>query len=217
MNGAECRANLERFDCLTLVETAIACARLLGSRPPYKPAALLKEIETLRYRDGKCRGFASKLFSMEEAFHDNTRRGTYVDITKKLGGIRRPPAPVNHVSRNWKGFPYIQANPGVIAEIQREEDRISKLPIHGIALAQVPAIEAQLRAGDIIAILTDDPEAGTCCRHVGLAAPHKNGEIALLHVGNGSKHVRLDPILTRLLKSIPNISGIAVARIQEVS
>jgi Protein of unknown function (DUF1460). len=52
--------SLTRFDCVTLVESCLAVARVAGSGQPPTWERFGREIERMRYRGGKRRGYASR-------------------------------------------------------------------------------------------------------------------------------------------------------------
>jgi hypothetical protein len=67
--------SLTRFDCVTLVESCLAVARVAAreGRPTW--ARFGHEIERMRYRDGARRGYPSRLHYFSEWITDGQRRG----------------------------------------------------------------------------------------------------------------------------------------------
>jgi hypothetical protein len=78
--------SLSHFDCVTLVESSLAVARvaLAHGRPSWSRFG--QEIERMRYRGGKRRGYGSRLHYFSEWISDNAQRGLVQDLGSELGG-----------------------------------------------------------------------------------------------------------------------------------
>ncbi|HUE96026.1 MAG TPA: N-acetylmuramoyl-L-alanine amidase-like domain-containing protein, partial [Longimicrobiaceae bacterium] len=83
---------LTRFDCVSLVESCLAIARVArgGSPPTWDRFAV--EMERMRYRSGVRAGYASRLHYFSDWLQDNERRGLVRRLGEELGGVadRRP-------------------------------------------------------------------------------------------------------------------------------
>jgi hypothetical protein len=205
--------NLDGLDCWTFFEIALAFARMcLHDTAEWSPQLLLRYIEMDRYWGGKCDGsYASRLHYLEDWARDNERRGLIDDLTTDLGGVGVKNA-ATEMTNNWKGYRYMVHSAKVREQIAELEARLRKSPLRMIPTAKVPAIEPQLRNGDIISIVSRDGDAyGTS--HVGLAV-RRGGVLRFMHASSPRNHgkVVLDSRLTDYLKRYKSHAGIMVAR-----
>ncbi|MBV9772854.1 MAG: DUF1460 domain-containing protein, partial [Gemmatimonadetes bacterium] len=83
---------LTRFDCVTLVESSLAVARVAVHGGPPRWDAFGEQVERMRYRGGTRAGYTSRLHYFSEWIADNARRGLVRDLGQELGGEadRRP-------------------------------------------------------------------------------------------------------------------------------
>lgn len=205
--------NLVGLDCWTFFETALAFARM-AARPTaeWSPQVLRKHIELDRYWGGRCDGsYTSRLHYLEDWARDNDRRGLVDDLTGELGGIKVKNAAIE-MTRNWRHYPYMAADPKVRGEIMKLEERLRSRSLVMIPKSRVPAIVSRLKTGDIISIVTKDGAAyGTS--HVGLAI-RQNGVLRFMHASaprNAGK-VIIDQSLPAYLNKFSSTAGIMVAR-----
>src|SRR5919108_672296 len=77
--------SLSRFDCVTLVESCLAVARVARAGGPPTLERLGREIERMRYRGGRRSGYASRLHYFSEWITDGERRGLVKDLGSELG------------------------------------------------------------------------------------------------------------------------------------
>ena len=80
--------SLTRFDCVTLVESCLAVARVAAREEPPTWARFGHEIERMRYRGGVRRGYASRLHYFSEWITDGERRGLVRDLARSWAGWR---------------------------------------------------------------------------------------------------------------------------------
>lgn len=207
--------NFNGLDCWTFFETSLAFARLLDLPPEKRtPEEMLRFIELDRYRDGKCTGnYLSRLHYLEDWIFDNAQRGLVKDVTRELGGAKR----MNHVAREmtagWRQYRYLKANPKLLPQLAKQEERITELPVYYIPNSQVARIESKLQTGDIISICSaDGPYLGTS--HVGLAYRDNNGVLRFMHASSPQNHgkVVVDRRLSDYLKFYTTNRGMFVAR-----
>jgi len=79
-------AYLTAFDCVSLVESALAIARAAAKpRPGWD--GFVREIERMRYRGGVRAGYASRLHYFSEWIADNVRRGLLRELGPELGAV----------------------------------------------------------------------------------------------------------------------------------
>jgi hypothetical protein len=207
--------NMNGMDCWTLFEIALAMGRLVALHPPpYTAQEMLNLIELDRYRGGRCTGkFDSRLHHLEDWSQDNERRGLVQDITASLGGkpLHRQMA---YMGKKPHLFRQLRADPSLIPALVRVENELSRRGISYIPKSQVPKIEAKLRNGDIICIVTNWHETYTS--HVGLASRDKSGTLRFLHASKNHRKVVLDDRLSDYLNKFSTHAGIFVVRPSEL-
>lgn len=205
--------NFHGLDCWTFFEVALAFARMVEEpEENWTPQTFLRYIEKDRYWGGQCTGsYLSRLHYLEDWLHENDRRNLVKDLTRSLGG-KGVPNSATEMTKNWKGYRYMAANPSLRAGIAKLEARLRRSSLTMIPKSHVPSIEDKLQTGDIIGIISRDGDAcGTS--HVGLAV-RKNGVLHFMHASSprNSGKVIIDSRLSEYLARYPGHAGILVAR-----
>ena len=206
--------NFNGLDCWTFFEVSLAFARLIEEpEENWTPERLLHYIELDRYRGGECTGeYLSRLHYLEDWLADNNRRGLVEDLTRSLGGVSVPHA-AQEMTRGWKSYRYLKANRSLLRPLAQMEARVSSRPLYQIPKSHVPAIESQLRTGDIIGIVSHDGRLfGTS--HVGLALRSSDGVLHFMHASAPHNYGRvvIDQRLSSYLSRYRSDTGILVAR-----
>ena len=205
------------LDCWTFFEVSLGFARMLHVKaPPYAPEDLLRMVELDRYRHGQCTGeYLSRLHFLEELFYDNERRGLLTNITRQLPGAERMEhRDIREMTVMWRHYRYLRSNPSLLSGMARIQEYVSDLPVYQIPKDRVPAIEHDLRDGDIIAITSRD--TGGYTSHVGLAYRDPSGVLRFLHASSKQGRVLVDDRLSAYLASKHDDAGIVVARPADV-
>ncbi len=205
------------LDCWTFFETSLGFARMLHAKgPPYAPEDLLRMVELDRYRHGQCTGqYLSRIHFLEELFYDNEKRGLLTNITRHLDGAERMEhRDIREMTVMWRHYRYLRNNPSLLPEMARIQEYVSDLPVYHIPKQRVPAIEGDLRDGDIIAITSRD--TGGYTSHVGLAYRDPGGVLRFLHASSKQGRVLVDDRLSVYLASKHDDAGIVVARPADV-
>ena len=237
--------NLRGLDCATLVETASALAmarRQLGqmqrtlpnngwqamdkdsliqrgqdahypARDPWK--SFCSALESIRYRNGHCDGYLSRLHYLSFWIEDHKRRGNIVEVQlpAKLTKMRR--TDIHYMSRHPTKYPGLKNADDVrrIAELEAQHTghTFEYLPQEACGL---PKSELQdIHDGDIICIVTTLD--GLDYSHQGLAFWDNDGKLHLLHASSAKGKVIADTRpLDTYLKGIKTSIGIRVLRIQ---
>lgn len=205
--------NLQGLDCWTFFETCLAWARMLeNKKAPYTPEDLLREIEYTRYWSGKCQGnYLDRIHYLVDWFHDNEKRGTIKDLTRKFPHSKMPPQ-AGEMSRLWKHYRYLKHNPELRAGMAKHEARLNATDIYMIPKDKVAGIEPKLRNGDIIGIARNDK--GSFCSHVGIIVIDQKGVRRFMHASTTYKKVVLDRSVSEYLQQFKKHAGIMVARPQ---
>jgi hypothetical protein len=206
--------NFHALDCWTFFEAALAFARMLDEpRERWTPQTLLHYIELDRYRDGRCTGeYLSRLHYLEDWAWDNDRRGLVSDLTKGLGGVRVPHRAIE-MTILWRSYRYLKANPSLLPELRKMEERVTSRPMFHIPKGKVAGMESKLRNGDIIGITSKDGKF-ISTSHVGLAVRDEKGVLRFMHASSPRNYgkVLVDSRLSDYLHRYPGHTGIIVAR-----
>lgn len=182
------QVDLERFDCLSLIDTSLAVARCAWVRDATE-ACFTRELTATRYRDGIMKEFPSRLHYLVDWLDDNRERHRLDDITRDLGGIllRRHFA---YMSEHRSLYPPM-ADPEVRKAIARTEVRLSQRIYAVIVWKSVIEKEHLLRDGDLVGIVTRD--TGRLIGHAGLVVRDSRDKAQLLHASSYHRSV----VLTR--------------------
>ncbi|MEW6334534.1 MAG: N-acetylmuramoyl-L-alanine amidase-like domain-containing protein [Thermodesulfobacteriota bacterium] len=199
--------NLRGFDCMTFVENAVVLAGLIRSgSAAFDDYA--RALERIRYRRGRCDGFASRLHYFTDWLHCNGRKGLVRDITGDIGGVplRRR---LHYLSDRRADLPALR-NPAAFLRLRIVEGICSQRPFFFIPKALLERAQEGVTDGDIIAITTDATGLDVC--HVGLAVCLR-GRVHLLHASSAAGRVVLsDEPLDRYLRAGRSRTGIIVGR-----
>ena len=207
-----CSVNLEALDCWTMFEIALALAQMSKQQlRPWTPEQLLREVEFLRYRNGRCDGnYLSRIHYLAEWWVEAERKGVARDITRSLPGAEPWFKEINAMSSNPSLYRYLRMNPHLLPEKRRLEARIQNLPVWHVPKERVAAVEHLLQSGDIVAITSHI--RGEHCSHIGLAFRDCAGVLRFLHASKNHGRVILDGRLSDYLNFFSTHAGIMVAR-----
>ena len=237
--------NLRELDCATLVETAsaLAIARRQLDRmqraplrngpqhadndsiarkpqdahsPTYHPwEAFCRALESIRYRNGHCNGYLSRLHYLSFWIDDHKRRGNIVEVQLPAKLTKMQRTDIHYMSRHASKYPGLKSPEDVrriaALEAQQTGQTFAYLPQEACGL---PKSELQdIHDGDIICIVTTLD--GLDYSHQGLAFWDNDGKLHLLHASSAKGKVIADTRpLDTYLKGIKTSIGIRVLRIQ---
>jgi hypothetical protein len=200
--------NLRAFDCVTFVENAVVLARLIRSGKTAF-ADYAAALEQIRYRRGRCDGYASRLHYFTDWLHSNSRKGLVHDITREIGGV--PLRKTFHFLTDHREDHAGLTDPGAYRRLRITEGICSQRTFFFIPKAYLGRAEQRLTDGDIIAITTDEDGLDVC--HTGLAV-RLRGQIHLLHASSAAGRVVLsETSLGRYLQARRSRTGIVVGRV----
>jgi hypothetical protein len=231
--------NLREHDCVTFIENVVALARQMechkqvrnssfrkvwGDIPAKGPGvypvggiksreksfqAFQRLIRKIRYRQGRLRGYSSRLHYFSDWIHDNQKKGIVRDITEEIGGRRLRKA-VTFMTTNPDLYPPLK-NGANLRRMKSVEKMISRRCLFFIPKKAVRRFEDRVHDGDLIAITTT--AEGLDVQHVGLAVRMKN-RVHLLHASSmEGKVVLSQKTLYGYLMQSRTRSGIMVARV----
>lgn len=199
----------DKFDCVTLVETAIASARAILSGEA-NIETFERELENIRYRDGVMKTFPSRLHYTSEWIIDNEKRGNMIDITKDISKSKQRISTVYFMTKNPKYYPALTGNEKMYLDIFLNEQKINSNSRLYIPSKAVDACLDKIQTGDVIAIATK--KAGLDYSHVGFAVRTDDGKVRFMHASSSKKKVILDEDIATYLKGNKSAIGISVIR-----
>jgi hypothetical protein len=204
--------SLSRFDCVSLVESCIAAARVARGDGVIGDAweQFAAEMEAMRYRGGRRAGYASRLHYFSEWISDNERRGTVREIGRELGAVADD-RPLRFMSSNPESY-HALADPEVLERIREMERRLDSEPRWVIPNDRIDSMADRIESGDIVAFATGIE--GLDVTHAALAyRRHPEDDLRVLHAPLRGGVVEITSrTLRRYTEGIRQSTGILVAR-----
>ena len=201
--------SLTHFDCVTLVESCLAVARVAGGPGVPTWQRFGREIERMRYRGGERRGYTSRLHYFSEWITDGANRGLVQDLGAELGGVedRRP---LRFMTRHRASYPAF-ADEDVYREIGAIERRLDGRPRRVIPTDRIPQVADRIESGDVLAFATAIP--GLDVTHAAFAYRDAAGVLRVLHAPLSGGVVAITrTTLPEYVAAIRRATGILVAR-----
>ena len=206
--------NLQGLDCATLVETsqALAMTRREGKTDV---ASYTRNLEKIRYFDGKNRGYTSRLHYLSFWMADLTKRKVAKEVVLPQTLTQPLEIRLNYMSTHADAYPFLKNHPERVREIAQLERKYSGKVGRFLPKSNAGLSRQQLGAihdGDIITVVTQ--KAGLDYSHQGIAFWGNDGKLHMLHASSERKRVIADErTLEDYLKRISHARGIRVFRI----
>lgn len=182
--------NTTSLDCLTFVETVTSLAKAAGKEIPTVDD-FLRNLQSIRYRNGEIAGYPSRLHYFSEWAVDNQRRGNLREISGDYEGAEEREKTIDYMTKNRKLYPALK-DKDVYEAIKENERPLKDFHYYMIPGAEVEKAATQcLKSGDIVAIVTD--KAGLDVSHVGVLEI-KDGVPYLIHASSKYKKVVNDTL-----------------------
>ena len=201
--------SLTRFDCVTLVESSLAVAR--ASDDTAKPSwqRFSREVERMRYRGGKRRGYTSRLHYFSEWISDGQKRGLLEDLGRDLGGVNDT-RPLRFMTEHRSSYPAL-ADDEVFREIGKMERSLDGQPRWVILAEQIAGVENRIQTGDVLAFATAIP--GIDVTHAAFAYRGNDSVLRVLHAPLSGGAVEITrSTLPEYVAKIKRSTGILIAR-----
>jgi hypothetical protein len=183
-----------------------------------------RNLERVRYRDGRLNGYASRNHYFSEWILSNERQGFVTEIQGKEGDSRGKYYPfvdaqrLNciYMSSHPDRYPMLKGDVEALQLIKENERRVNGRTIHYIPrrlLGKSRKELAMVHDGDILAIVTK--KEGLDVSHLGFAVWGTDGKLHLLNASQIHKKVVLEPMtLEEYMKKHPSQLGVRVIRIK---
>lgn len=204
--------NFGGLDCVTFVENCLTFGRCLKknktSFDDFKD-----ELQSIRYRDGKINGFASRLNYFCDWIYNNEQKGIVKNITKDIGGLIYDKT-INFMSKHKKSYKQL-SDQSELAMIVMCEQEINTRDLYYIPKKSISKIYDSLQTGDIIATTTTID--GLDVTHTGYVYKGEDGGTYFMHASSKSGEVIISKkSLSDYISEDTKKTGIMVARPQDV-
>lgn len=178
-------------DCILFVEscTAFVLTARCGSTDPEEYIDLIR---SLRYRNGRVDGYASRLHYTSEWIQQNEAAGRMQEISAELGGNIRREQQFSFMSRNAERYPRLAADPEALRQIRDTEKNLNRNTYYWIPPASVGAAGANIQDGDIVCFVAGNE--GLDITHVGIACRLEDGSMHFIHASMKAGKVIVEPL-----------------------
>lgn len=206
--------NLKGLDCTTLVET-VSALTLTYFQKSTSFADYCANLQRLRYFDGRCNGYCSRLHYFGWWIADNERRGLVTSVDLPASFASRFTWNTGYMSVHPDKYRHLAGRPARIDSIRALERRFN-----GTVHAYLPKDKtglsrnqlSMIRNGDILAIVTS--KKGLDYAHLGFAVWGRDGKLHLLNASSIYKKVVEDEVsLQTYLSQHPSFLGVEVLRL----
>ena len=202
--------NLREFDCTTYIETVVALTQTVRSQD-HSFDNFIKNLKTLRYREGVLNGYSSRLHYFTDWLYDNEKSGVLENLTTLLGGIREDKQ-LNFMSTHREAYSQLKLNDSNLSEIIDIEKEINDRGcISYIPKSKIADIDSRIPHMSIIAFTTSIN--GLDVTHTGFAF-EKDGELTFIHASSAKNKVIIDSLTVSEYCNLHNAcTGIIVAKL----
>ena len=218
----ELAVNLRELDCTTLVENVVALV-LTTQQGSTRFADFCRNLQRIRYRDGRLDGYASRNHYFSEWIQSNEQQGLVKEVVGAKGDARGAYFPFvdqqtlacTYMSAHPDRYPMLKGDAAALKQIRANERRINGRVVRYVPRRLLSRSRKELAAiedGDILAIVTKKP--GLDVSHLGLAVWGRDGQLHLLNASQIHKKVVLEPMtLAEYMQKHPTQLGVRVIRV----
>jgi hypothetical protein len=201
--------SLTHFDCLTLVESCLAVSRAAAPRGDPTWDGFGREVQRMRYRGGKRRGYASRLHYFSEWITDGEKRGLCRDRGEELGGVEDV-RPLRFMTEHRASYPAL-SNDQVFHEIESIERGLDGRPRRMVPSERIAGVVDRIETGDVLGFATEIP--GLDVTHTAFAYRGADGVLRVLHAPLSGGVVEITrTTLPQYVAAIRHATGILVTR-----
>lgn len=200
--------NLRELDCTTFGENCLAIARTIKSGDTsFKNYT--KELQTLRYRNGKIDGYPSRIHYFSDWIFENDQRGFVKRVSEQISHVPYP-MKTNFMSTHPDSYPQLKDNEEFVRLLKEQESEISQRKMFYLPKEKLSEYEEQLKDGDIVGLTTSVD--GLDITHVGIIV-HIGNRVHLMHASSKEMKVIVsDQPLEDYLNGRNSVTGIMLAR-----
>lgn len=203
--------NLRELDCTTYAENLLALARSIKSdRATFE--RFTKELEKIRYRDGKRTEYPSRLHYFSDWIYNNREKDLVQTPADSFG--KKYPNDLYFMSNHPESYKHLSSNPEYIQDMKEIEDELSGREYYYLPKEDYESKKHLLKEGDIIGITTNIE--GLDVVHVGVLVK-KNGDFHLLHASQSQRKVEIsDEPVSSFIKPGSSNTGFMIARPNDI-
>lgn len=162
-----------RFDDITFLNTVTALARVSTSPGHKRINEIMSELENIGYRRGRENGFASGMIYFSDWAVDNKARNNVTECTERYSDNFRTKS-LDKVTRNRSVYRALKDSSAFEAQKMVEMGfRTHKVPHLKREQAMSKEVLEDMRDGDIVVLLTPDPE--TDALEIGIVRKRDDG------------------------------------------
>jgi hypothetical protein len=201
--------SLTHFDCVSLVESCLAVARVAraGGSPIWEGFG--REVERMRYRDGTRGDYTTRLHYFSEWIADGERRGLVGDLGRSLGGMEDT-RPLRFMSQHRASYSALK-DERVLQGIAAMERRLDARARRVVPTAKIASVADRIETGDVLAFATSIP--GLDVSHSAMAYRDADGVLRVLHAPLSGGTVEVSKAtLPEYVAALARGTGILVAR-----
>jgi hypothetical protein len=201
--------SLTHFDCVSLVESCLAVARVAraGGAPSWEGFG--REVERMRYRDGTRGDYTTRLHYFSEWIADGERRGLVRDLGRSLGGVEDV-RPLRFMSQHRDSYTALKDDQ-VLQAIAAMERRLDGRARRVVPTARIASVADRIETGDVLAFATSIP--GLDVSHSAMAYRDADGVLRVLHAPLSGGTVEVSKTtLPEYVAALARGTGILVAR-----
>lgn len=218
--------NLRQLDCTTFVETVFALA-LTTQNGQKEWKDYCHWLETIRYRDGKADGYASRNhYFLWWAENNEAKKLVTLPLQELAGTGNSDKTVYPYACKQVIKIDYMSVHPSYYSMLKDDKDAIAEITrleqrSNGKVMMYIPASYMNLNQkqmkyvqnGDILAIVTK--KKGLDTTHIGIAEWGKDGKLHLLNASQIHKKVILEPkTMYQYMSGHPSQLGVWVIRPQ---
>ncbi len=201
--------SLTRFDCVTLVESCLAVARVASADLQPSWQRFGEAIERMRYRDGIRQSYASRHHYFSEWISDGDSRGLVHDLGAELGGVEDA-RPLRFMTAHRASYLAL-TDERVFRDIETMERRLDGAPRRVVPTARIGEVADRIQTGDVLAFATAIP--GLDVTHAAFAHRGDDGVLRVLHAPLSGGIVEVTRVaLPEYVAAIGRATGVMVAR-----
>ena len=206
------KVSLVETDCILFVESCLAMA-LNAKKGIFHPDSLCATIQSLRYRDGKVDGYASRIHYTSEWIRQGEARGIFREITDVLSGDNLSGQRFSYMSEHSDAYRQLKGNPAEVARIAQMEASLNQHTDYFVIPKEaVSKMEHLLKDGDILGF--NSTVKGLDIAHVALVYHKENGQVGFIHASQADGKVVIDEkSIADYVNSRKSNNGIRIVRV----
>jgi hypothetical protein len=200
--------NLRGMDCTTFAENCLAITKTIQSGT-HTFEQFAKDLKNIRYRNGKIKGYPSRLHYFSDWIFDNQQKRLVQNISKEIAATPYNKE-IDFMSTHPGSYKQLKDSAALVEKIAEVEKDMNSRQLFYIPETKIVEVEGKLMDGDIVGITTS--VEGLDISHVGILV-RKGGRIHLMHASSLTEEVVVsEETLEEYLLNSKSATGIMVAR-----